>query len=463
MIVGSGPGGAITAEMLQESGEEVLLLEQGRNWSNGDLQEYSYEEMRHKYRSAGLTPAFGKPKIAYVEGSCVGGGSEINSGLYHRTPHSVLEHWKSSYGLMEAQPEKMEPHFVWSEKKFHVSLNPGKLSAASLKLEEGANNLGWKAGEVPRWFDYRAAEGRSGIKQTMSRTCIKNFITKGGLLKDGSRVLQFEKGVRGWKMKVQNEKYVDEIETERLVLSGGALSTPLLLRKSGLSRLAGRFLQMHPTVKVVARFGKTVNRERMGVPVHQVSEFAPECRFGCSISSPSFLGLSMLDHPEHQKKIERHWKNMAIYYAMIIPQAHGSVMNVPAANDPLVRFSLTREDARGLCTGLKNLCRLLFAAGAVELYPSIPGIGPFLEEKDLNRIPNTLPNSSSLMSVHLFASCPMGENRERTVTDSYGKVHGQEGLWVADCSLLPSAPGVNPQGTLMAFVRRNTMKMQEKK
>ena len=51
----------------------------------------------------------------------------------------------------------------------------------------------------------------------------------------------------------------------------------------------------------------------------------------------------------------------------------------------------------------------------------------------------------------------MGEQRDRAVTDSYGRVHGQERLWVADASLLPTAPGVNPQGSVMAFARRNAL------
>jgi len=52
----------------------------------------------------------------------------------------------------------------------------------------------------------------------------------------------------------------------------------------------------------------------------------------------------------------------------------------------------------------------------------------------------------------------MGENRQRCATDSFGKVHEHKNLYVADASLLCDAPGVNPQGTIMALVRRNTMK-----
>jgi choline dehydrogenase-like flavoprotein len=49
----------------------------------------------------------------------------------------------------------------------------------------------------------------------------------------------------------------------------------------------------------------------------------------------------------------------------------------------------------------------------------------------------------------------MGEDRTRCVADSYGRVHGVTALRVNDASLLPNAPGINPQGTIMAIAARN--------
>ncbi|MEP7114000.1 MAG: GMC oxidoreductase, partial [Ilumatobacteraceae bacterium] len=39
--------------------------------------------------------------------------------------------------------------------------------------------------------------------------------------------------------------------------------------------------------------------------------------------------------------------------------------------------------------------------------------------------------------------------------NSFGRVHGTGNVWVNDASLLPTAPGVNPQGTVMALAIRN--------
>ena len=60
----------------------------------------------------------------------------------------------------------------------------------------------------------------------------------------------------------------------------------------------------------------------------------------------------------------------------------------------------------------------------------------------------------NLMTVHLFSSCRPGEAQASTATDSFGRVRGVENVIVADASQIPEAPGVNPQGTVMALAYR---------
>ena len=63
------------------------------------------------------------------------------------------------------------------------------------------------------------------------------------------------------------------------------------------------------------------------------------------------------------------------------------------------------------------------------------------------------------MTVHLTGTAPMGERAGRCPVDSFGNVRGVANLAVNDGSLLPSAPGVNPQGTIMAVAHRNVARM----
>ena len=51
----------------------------------------------------------------------------------------------------------------------------------------------------------------------------------------------------------------------------------------------------------------------------------------------------------------------------------------------------------------------------------------------------------------------MGENPRKTAANSFGRVHDFSNLFVNDASLLCTAPGVNPQGSIMALARRNAL------
>ena len=97
IVIGSGPGGSISSFRLAQAGHEVLLLEEGGSYKVSDR--YDTQEMTEKYKNSGMTMTLGRPLINYAEGNCVGGGSEINSGLYHRIPEEILSKWENKNNL----------------------------------------------------------------------------------------------------------------------------------------------------------------------------------------------------------------------------------------------------------------------------------------------------------------------------------------------------------------------------
>jgi len=462
-IVGSGPGGSITACLLAEAGKDVLLIEEGAFHQPGVCAPFSREEMLEKYRNGGQTVALGKNKIAYVEGRCVGGGSEINSGLYHRTPAETLELWRSQFAVEALNESDLVPHYEANERDLSVSLMPGAAPVASLKLHEGATRLGWKALEVPRWVRYADANNASGSRQTMSRTFVPRFLKAGGRLVPSARVTRLIREGSKWTLLARRtDGRRVKIEAEVLFVCAGAVQTPALLRRSGITNNVGNSLQLHPTVKLAARFPEAVNSKDMGVPVHQVKEFAPRLTFGCSVSTAPYLALGLIDHSKNGADLSQEWPHFANYYAMIAGEGRGTVRTLPGYLDPLVRYALTESDRILLADGLRKLSTLLFEAGGNMLLPAIPNLQPLLKPDDINRLPKALSiDASGLMTIHLFSSCPMGEDQSKCAVNSFGQVHGHKNLFVSDASILCSAPGVNPQGTLMALARRNAMQFLE--
>jgi choline dehydrogenase-like flavoprotein len=76
--------------------------------------------------------------------------------------------------------------------------------------------------------------------------------------------------------------------------------------------------------------------------------------------------------------------------------------------------------------------------------------------RDLAVLQGTFTASrASLMTVHLCSTVPMGGDPRDSMTDSTGRVRGTRNVFVNDASLLPDAPGVNPQGSVMAVAIRN--------
>jgi choline dehydrogenase-like flavoprotein len=415
--------------------------------------------MRQKYRNAGQTVALGRNKISYVEGCCVGGGSEINSGLYHRTPPEVLEEWRKTFIVDGLEEWDMQPHFEAIERELSVSKLSGAAPAASLKLHQGAIALGWKSIEVPRWFAHSSSVPGEGTRRSMTRTFIPRFLDAGGALLPHTRIRRMRQENGKWLLEGMHADGREiRVLARQLILSAGTVHTPALLRRNGITRNIGNSLQTHPTVKIVARFPDPVNAAGMGVPVHQVKEFAPRLSLGCSISAPPYLALGLLDHPRELKTLTSSWHRMANYYAMITPEGRGTVRSVMGFRDPAVLCAITKMDRKNLADGLKKLAEALFAAGAERVFPCISGGPELWSASDLHKLPSVLPaGRSNLMTIHLFSSCPMGEDKARCATDSYGRVHGFENLRISDASLLCSAPGVNPQGSIMAIARRNAL------
>jgi len=435
VVIGSGPGGAITACLLAEAGRKVCLIEEG---VSKETDPFGIDEMESKYRNGGLTVAFGKSKINYVEGCCVGGGSEINSGLYHRLPTEVQEAWRQDFEIDHFQNMDLGTHYEAIESELSVSYNPNQHSTSEI-LMNGAKKLGWKATEVPRWV-------KNGKKQSMSKTYIPRFIKAGGKLVDKAKAIRLKRDGEFWEILLSKGK----IKAKSVFVSCGTIHTAFLLHRSGICNNIGTRFQLHPTLKYVAEFPNQINSASFGVGTHQVKEFSPKISFGASISSAPYLALAIPDH-----RLSESWENMGIYYSMIMPEGVGRISKLPLFKDPFVTYKLTENDYNDLVKGAKNLAQLLFEAGAVSLYATFIkggklGKDQFQQFEDLIDI-----NSMNLMSIHLFSSAPMGENKSISAVNSFGNVHNIPDLYVADGSVLCGAPSVNPQGTIMAICRRN--------
>jgi choline dehydrogenase-like flavoprotein len=459
LVIGSGAGGAVTASTLARAGRNVTILEEGP-WVDPDaLEPFSLQEMVAKYRHGGSCAALGRPAIAYAEGRCVGGSTEINSGLYHRLPPELAEEWQREYQIEEFGADALDHYAQRIEEQLGVSRLPGAPPASSAVLERGATKLGWRSVEFSRVFRYEP-NGRA-VKQTMARTLLPNAMDAGARIEADCRVARLTcrggrvLGAVGMRTRPDGSSHPFRVRADHVFVCAGATQTPALLQRSGIRANIGRGLKMHPTVKIAARFDSLIDHG--DVPMHRVTEFAPGLTIGGSASRRGHVALALADSDADYADALANWEHVAVYYAAIRSEGSGQVRAVPGFRSPVVTYQLSEGDMSRLARALVHLGEVLLAAGATELYPSVTGGVVARGPDDLVQWWDALTrNSANLMTVHLTSSVRIGEKRSRTGADSFGRVWGFDNLRVNDASLLPEAPGVNPQGPIMAVVARNT-------
>lgn len=461
LVIGSGAGGAPTAALLAEAGLDVVVVEEGELVHQGEVVPFSLEQMQRQYRAGGVTAAIGRPSLAYTEGCCVGGGTEINSGLYRRPPEDVLDRWRRLYTIEDFGSAELYDICDDVEAELSVRPLPGPPIGASAALRDGAARLGWDHDEIPRWMTFDQVPGTiasSGRRRSMTETYIPRAVAAGARLIPGHRVDRLvTSGDRAVEATISDRVgTTSSMRFGDVFVCGGAIQSPALLQRSGLRHNVGASLAVHPTVKLAARFEAELNVPD-DVPVHQVKEFAPDLSFGGSASSPGLIALALSDHwPLFGDAIDA-WKQIAVYYAAITSEGRGRVRALPGLRDPVVTYRLTRRDRALLGRGLARLALVMLEAGATAVYPSYRDAPIVRGRRDLATLQGTFTaNRASVMTVHLCSTVPMGGNPRCSATDSFGRVIGADNVFVNDASLLPDAPGVNPQASVMAVAIRNT-------
>jgi choline dehydrogenase-like flavoprotein len=458
LVIGSGAGGATTAALLAEAGVDVIIAEEGPWVEQGSVTPFSLEQMDRQYRAGGVTVALGLPSIAYTEGRCAGGGTEVNSGLHFRPPAELIERWTTEHRIRDLDPDQMSVIAAEIEQALTVCTVPGRPTPASTILRDGAAALGWRHNEIPRWMAYPpGGDAVTGKRQSMTRTYLPRAFSAGARMIVDCRVDRLH--MNNATARSAGVTFADgsngTIGFRHVIVCGGAIQSPALLQRSGIRGYIGRTLAVHPTVKLSARFRDEINVPD-DVPVHQVKEFAPDLSFGGSASHPGLVALALTDHWKAFSAAIVDWRRIAIYYAAITSEGRGWVRAIPGMRDPLVTYRLTHRDRELLRSGLARLTLLMLEAGAQEVYPSFRGAPIVRSRADIATMQESFATSkASVMTVHLCSSVPMGEVPGRSGADSFGRVHGTSNVFVNDASLLPTAPGVNPQATVMAVAIRN--------
>lgn len=474
VIVGTGAGGATAARVLSAAGLSVLMIEEGPQLETKSRPRELIHAMRQSMRDFGTFTTRGTHPIPLLQGRCVGGSTAINSGIIWRMPEDVRQDWIQNHGLAELVEEKgLERAFDVIERELGVVETDEKIRGNNaLKMAYAAEKLGLPGKPIHRNATH--CEGRGEClqgcaieaRQSMDVSYVPRSIKDGARLHAMCRATKIiiergrAVGVEGQVLEEGTRKVLGrfEIRARRAVIvAASVVWTPVLLQRSGLRGLVGQRLQLHPGSAVIGRFPEPV---AMGVGATQAYE-VPMRHRGFKLESltlpPEMLATRLPGAGPEWQKMLTDLDHYAQWATIIRMKAHGSVRPAFASNDADVRFTPGDGDLRTAREALSLICRMMFEAGATEVYPGIARVPPILRDiSEVAHLENLDLRHSDIhfMCSHMFGTTVAGKDSATSVVGPDLQSHDVRDLYVMDASVFPTNMGVNPQHSIMAVVWR---------
>lgn len=462
-IIGSGAGGAPAAHRLAAAGLDVVILEEGEWHAPPSFTGHPRDMTTALYRDAGQTITVGTPALVVPVGKAVGGTTLINMGTCFRTPEHVLRRWRDEHGLTSFTAERMDPIFAGLEAELGVSPVPAELAGANARIvRTGAEALGVSGGPLAR--NAIGCEGRgvcafgcpTGAKQHTGSTFVSSALASGATIYTGiraRRLLVCGRRVEGVLATTADGRRL-KVVCPTVIVACGALLTPWLIRHVMPTRGSGelgRNLTLHPASAARALMDDVVD-PWVGVPQsYYVDHLAEDGIILEGIAGPpdqqamSTPGFGV-EHRDRMLNVRR----TASFGVMISDDSTGTIRHV--LGRPVIRYDLTAADAERFRRGFALLAEIFFAAGAREVVVPVAGV-PALRDGDVSPLLSAAfaPGDISAMAFHPLGTARMGADPSTAVVDENLRIHGLEGAYVCDGSVVPTSLGVNPQITIMAL------------
>jgi len=456
-----------------------IVLEKGDNLGAEDFTQVEGDMLRTAYLDGGLlmTESGSLPILA---GSCLGGGTTINWTTSFALREPTRHEWDRRSGLSLFAGHRFTESLARVMRRSDVNTQNSVPGVRDQLLERGLKACGWHVDVIPRnatgcvhglECGYCGYGCRHNAKNGMTKTYLADAVAAGARIVvrcEVQRVLTEAgraTGVSGRVRTADGRTVRLTVRSRTVVAACGAIHTPALLRRSGLTNpYIGRGLRLHPVSAVAGYFTERVEPWSGDLQTRHSEQFA---------NQDDWYGAKFETGPVHWALPASAfgWESPAQHAADIRRLGHLSVCGillrdrhpgrVVTGRDgrPRVQYELSRYDAKHLRAAMLGAAQVLAAAGAKEIMtlqqPPVrvtPGADGWLD--DFARRVDACGIDRcrmALISFHQMASCAMGADPRRSVVGETGESHDVRGLFVADASAFVTSSGVNPMITIMAI------------
>lgn len=485
-IIGSGAGGATSAEILSKQGYNVLIIEEAKLRHQKDFKMNELDAFSSLYQE-GTSRKTADASIAIYQGRSVGGSTTVNWTSTFRTPDNTLTHWQNHYGLSYYSPDALLPWFENREQALNMSPWEVPPNENNNILKQGCDALGWSSHTMIRnvkgcWnLGYCGFGCPTNAKQSMLVTSIPQALDNNATLLTCSSAQHFTfkedqiselvchtYDTEGFK-KTNNTL---KVRAKHFVLSAGSIGSPGVLLRSNAPdpyHTLGKRTFLHPVNTCTA----TMNKPVKGYEGAPQSIYSDEFLWKEGIDGPAgfklevapvFPGGLAAQEALHGERLAQRINNLPFVNSTIAllrdgfhEDSPGGTVKLRDDQSPVLDYPITDYLKRGFTKAYLTMAELQFAAGAKSVSAAHHDANEWSTWKEAQAaIPKLAmkPLRAALFSAHVMGGCAMGTSPKSSVIDPSGQHHQIRNLSVIDGSCFPTSIGANPQLSIYAIAAK---------
>ncbi|MCD5404499.1 MAG: mycofactocin system GMC family oxidoreductase MftG, partial [Dehalococcoidia bacterium] len=491
IVVGGGSAGSVVAaRMAEDPDTTVLLLEAGTDYpdlanlpediQNGHTRTAEDERSEHNWALRGtITEEQGEIHVA--QGKVIGGGGSINGQVFLRGIPQDFDDW-ASWGNEEWSYTKVLPYFRKAETDldikddFHGTDGPLPISRKvgetwpviqsafhTACLQNGFDTTDDMNGVEPTGVGVVPMNNQKGVRMSTAITHLApmrhhlNLTIRGNVF--ARKILIENRQVTG--VEVESGGEVFTVESNKVVLSAGALKSPHILMLSGIGPKdqldeygidvlqntpgVGANLRNHPISPISFRVKEGIKLQPDASGVRIALRYTAK---GSDDSNDMMMTTSSLFSPFTGEMLPDRIGRISC--VIELPAGAGFVRLNSA--DPAVqpkfdyRYFSHPEDMRRMRDGIRLAVKML----ETDAYKDVSD-GRVTPTEEILTDDDALDlwiRQTVGSARHVSGTCKIGPDSDpMAVVDQQCRVKGFQGLWIADSSVMPQVPRANANAT----------------